>query len=244
LIIDPHFLDHWKTQLLIGLLDDERAPIYVLRLWSHCQIRKRWEFDNLPPSALKAICHFTGDETLLKTSLLKSKFCRKSGKTIIVHEWDVYNKRLIHNWLSGALGGRPKNPRDKEPKKTKKNPRDTHSVTDKRREDKIRVNKEQKWTPLMFRFAAIFNRQRTTKFSPKEIAAINKILPVNEDDLRIVERFYATDYEYTRDSLGTLLNNFPSEVDKAANYFRKKSKLKPRAGDDLSHPVDNRGKYR
>ena len=40
MIIEPGFLDHWKTQMLISALEDGGAAIYVIRLWEHCQQRR------------------------------------------------------------------------------------------------------------------------------------------------------------------------------------------------------------
>ncbi len=44
MIIDPDFPDHWKTRMLVGALNnDETAPVYLLRLWGHCQNRRQSE---------------------------------------------------------------------------------------------------------------------------------------------------------------------------------------------------------
>ena len=64
MIVDPDFCDHWKVRMLVGLLDgDEVAPVYVLRLWAHCQNRRKASFENLPTEAIKALCRYNGDAT-------------------------------------------------------------------------------------------------------------------------------------------------------------------------------------
>ena len=134
MIVDPDFPDHWKTRMLVGLLgNDESAPMLVIRLWAHCQLRKQWTFDNLTPASLKALCRFPGHANLLESSLAASGFVRREGETLIVSGWDEYNASLIAAWSNGkkSNGRPPKNPRD--------NPRDTQgfaSREEKKREDK------------------------------------------------------------------------------------------------------------
>lgn len=113
MIVDPDFCDHWKTRMLVGALDgDEAAPMYVLRLWAHCQNRRQWQFDNLSPEALKALCRFSGPANKLESSLSASGFVRRDAKILIVVGWDKYNSALIASWTNGRLGGRPKKPPD------------------------------------------------------------------------------------------------------------------------------------
>ncbi len=108
MIVDPDFLDHWKTRLLVGSLGgDESAPLYVLRLWAHCQNRRQSEFDNVSTEALKALCHFPGQANQLESSLVASGFVRRDGKTLIICGWSDYNSSLLAAWKNGQKGGRP-----------------------------------------------------------------------------------------------------------------------------------------
>ena len=116
MIVDPDFVDHWKTRMLVGSLDgDEVAPLYVLRLWAHCQNRRQWEFDNVSTEALKALCHFSGQANKLESSLVASGFIRRDGRTLIISGWDEYNSSLIAAWNNGGKGGRPQKTTQKEP---------------------------------------------------------------------------------------------------------------------------------
>ncbi len=139
MIVDPDFCDHWKTRMLVGLLDnDEAAPVYVLRLWSHCQNRRQSTFDCLPAEALKALCRFPGHSNKLEASLVASGFVRRDGEALVVCGWERYNASLLASWANGARGGRPPvNPGENdgfgEEKPTGK---PTGSREEKRREDK------------------------------------------------------------------------------------------------------------
>lgn len=154
MIVDPDFCDHWKTRMLVGTLDaDECAPLYVLRLWAHCQNRRQSTFENISPEALKALCRFPGNANKLEASLATSGFVRRDGKVLVVVGWDEYNSSLIAAWNNGSKGGRPpkfKPKRDEEETQEKptgiptgeplgRNP----GVCDKIRVDEIGIKKEK-----------------------------------------------------------------------------------------------------
>lgn len=114
-IVEPDFCDHWKTQMLIDLTGDAAAPVYLLRLWAHCQNRRQWQFTDVSPAALKALCRFPGHANKLESSLVASGFIRRDGSTLTVCDWEVYNASLVAAWNNGKKGGRPK--------QTQRNPR-------------------------------------------------------------------------------------------------------------------------
>lgn len=68
------------------------------------------------------------------------------------------------------------------------------------------------------RIAAMFNRRLTTPWSDKEIAAYKKLSKQSDEDFDLVEMFYQSGYEFLRHDLGTFLNNFTGEVDKARKW--------------------------
>lgn len=151
MIVDPDFFDHWKTLLLVESLGDKCAPLYVLRLWAHCQNRRRAEFDNLTDRALKAICRYDGHANKLLAALEDSGFVRRVGESSLeVCGWCEYNAKLIANWDNGAKGGRPKkpagNPRGTQ-QKPNENPTETHEEpirVDEIGEEETRDNKQNK----------------------------------------------------------------------------------------------------
>lgn len=111
MIVKPSFLDHWKTKMLITLTGDPAAMSMILRLWSHCEERKRWVFQGMSDYALKAICGWPGAAEELKPILMESGWLDRHETDVIVHEWEVYNASLIQSWNVGKLGGRPKKTR-------------------------------------------------------------------------------------------------------------------------------------
>lgn len=148
MIVEPDFVDHWKTRTLVSILGgDELAPIYILRLWSHCQQRKQWVFQSLPPAALAGICHFLGDPAIFDAAMVQSGWTSRDGSCLTANGWDEYNASLIAAWENGKRGGRPSknNPAVNQGGNPRVNPipengdiRLTHGVTDKIRVEEIR----------------------------------------------------------------------------------------------------------
>jgi hypothetical protein len=136
MIIEPDFLDHWKTRLLMRLLETDAAPNYVIRLWSHCQTRKTNIFPEWSPVILSSVCRWPGDADLFWSAMLQT-FCRVEDGHLVAHQWDEVNAGLIAAWSNGGKGGRPKKPTGNprvNPEPNQVNPQLTHGVTD--REDR------------------------------------------------------------------------------------------------------------
>lgn len=109
-IVEPDFLDHWKTRMLVELTKDEAAPLMLLRLWGLCQSRKDWRFRDLNGQTLAAICRSKLDGNLLLNVLRECGFIETNGQVTVVHDWDVSNARLVSAWKNGLKGGRPRKP--------------------------------------------------------------------------------------------------------------------------------------
>ncbi|RYD18224.1 MAG: hypothetical protein EOP88_23390 [Verrucomicrobiaceae bacterium] len=134
MIVDPDFPDHWKTRLLVELLGgDELAPLYLIRLWAHCQNRRASTFENLPPLALKALCRYPGLPAALESALADAGFVRRENQTLTVVGWEDYNATLVANWENGRRGGRPPKPKSppppEAPEKPMDNPPETHGLS-------------------------------------------------------------------------------------------------------------------
>ena len=108
MIIQPDFLDHWKTQLLINELDDPMAPLYLIRLWAHCQNRKTNRFERVNQFILKSICKAPHDCKKFEKAMVDAGFVRVEDGFIVAHDWDVVNAYLVNCWDNGKKGGRPK----------------------------------------------------------------------------------------------------------------------------------------
>lgn len=77
------------------------------------------------------------------------------------------------------------------------------------------------------RVGAIYNRKATTRWSDKENAAFDNLCPFDDDELAMVERYYARmkagpdKGDYRRRDLITFLNNYPGEADKARTWCHR-----------------------
>jgi len=128
-IVDPDFLDHWKTRMLVDSLgSDELAPVYIIRLWAHCQQRRMYAFDNLNAAALRAICRYKGDADFEAAMTACGYVSRDESGVLEVCGWAEYNATLIANWKNGKLGGRPKKEAKPAQKEPMANPPETHGI--------------------------------------------------------------------------------------------------------------------
>ena len=162
MIVDPDFLDHWKTRVLVDMLGgDELAPVYVIRLWAHCQNRKQSIFQLEKPNgnptvnpdvtqrkpivnhALKALCKYAGEAEKFVDSLVSAGFVEitSDGGGFEVVGWSRHNAQLVAAWENGARGGRPAKKPTGNPTVTHGKPNANPSETDKRREEKIGEDK-------------------------------------------------------------------------------------------------------
>jgi hypothetical protein len=107
MIVEPDFFDHWKTKLLLDDTQIPESPLWVLKLWAHCQRRKKWKFENLEPHAWRAICGAQIDGADVREYLITAGFVEQKGEMFIVHDWEVSNRYLISAWKNGNKGGRP-----------------------------------------------------------------------------------------------------------------------------------------
>lgn len=162
MIVDPDFMDHWRTGMVADALGDAMAPVYILRLWAHCQERKSDTFE-MPPRGLKAQCKFPGDAEAFEVALIDAGFIERAGNTLNVLGWAEKNASLIAAWDNGAKGGRPRKRQKETQSKPMGNPVGTHGepmanpdVTDKRREEKIREEqpKDKERSPSGSRLSA------------------------------------------------------------------------------------------
>ena len=87
-------------------------------------------------------------------------------------------------------------------------------------------SKEQKraaLAALYIRVGGIFQRRPETKWSDKEKQSLDKLFPLADEQLALIERYYTDNINPTADfrrrSLLTLLNNWPGEVDRANRHF-------------------------
>lgn len=108
MIVQPDFLEHWKTRQLIEITSDESAPLAVIRLWAHCQHNKRSKFPDMTPAQLASICRWGARKPACHVALTKAGYVDKlTPKGFAAHEWDEHNRQLTQKWEAGKNGGRP-----------------------------------------------------------------------------------------------------------------------------------------
>ncbi|MEI6197017.1 MAG: hypothetical protein WCS42_22100 [Verrucomicrobiota bacterium] len=113
MIVQPDFLDHWKTRQLVDLTGDPASPLVIIRLWGFCQTSKRSYFPDMTPAQLASICHWGQRKPACHVALMKVKLVEKlTPKGFAVHQWNEYNAKLLANWENGKLGGRPSKPHE------------------------------------------------------------------------------------------------------------------------------------
>ena len=148
MIVQPNFLDHWKTNALAAKIGRLEALTALLALWSHCQQQRTWRFPQ-NELMLAGICRFSGNPRVLLDTLIELNLLEKTPENLLeVHEWAETNAKLLHNWDAGKKGGRPpKQPKDKPTENPRVNPLKTQGEPQGEpiREDKIREEN----TPLI-----------------------------------------------------------------------------------------------
>ena len=128
MIVEPDFLEHWKTRLLVRLLGTEEAPLCVIRLWAHCQHRKTDRFTGWEPDVLASVCRWAGPAQTLWDSMLKTGFARIEEGVFIAHGWADCNASLVSAWANGKLGGRPKKTKENDDSDNHAKPEGNRSV--------------------------------------------------------------------------------------------------------------------
>lgn len=128
MILKADFLTHWKTRRLHLRLGPD-AVLGLIRLWLHCEARRRWEFPGMLPDELAAIAEWPGSADQFAEELARLRWVDPlEGGGFRAHEWDQHNAHLVSNWRNGEfgrLGGRPKKSRAS----TRENPLGSHCVT-------------------------------------------------------------------------------------------------------------------
>jgi hypothetical protein len=107
MIVHPDFFHHFKTRKLIELAGNDVAPLWVLKLWAYCQIKRTSRFENLSDAILADICECKNSRVPVRQLLLDCGFIVQDGNTTIVHDWDNVNASLLASWRNGMRGGWP-----------------------------------------------------------------------------------------------------------------------------------------
>lgn len=117
MILHPHFFDHWKTRALVELTKRPESPLWLQRLWGHCQSNQQVTF-RLPPIALKSICCVASEITPEQwfEYLLTCQFIEGDESRWTVRGWAEENAKLVANWKNGKEAARKRGPAQRKPK--------------------------------------------------------------------------------------------------------------------------------
>ena len=142
MIVSPDFFEHWKTKALIELSQRAESPLWVMRLWAHCQTRQEFRF-RLPAIALKSICSVPAEITAEQWFdwLSKCQFIEGTADKWTVHGWAEANASLVSRWINGRQAKTKRKGSEAEAKPKRKGSENTIRSgirEEKRREDKIR----------------------------------------------------------------------------------------------------------
>jgi hypothetical protein len=141
MIVQPDFMEHWKTRRLVEITKDKSAPLAMLNLWGYCQTSRRWEFPDMTREQLAAICRWDNRKPACHVALVKAGFVDRLKKGFAAHDWQQVNAQLIQKWNSGKKGGRPAKPKtESEPAETGRLQPVARTKTDKTRQDGLDQN--------------------------------------------------------------------------------------------------------
>ena len=111
------------------------------------------------------------------------------------------------------------------------------------RKEKVANERAQQFEDAKSKFWSIFNRRPSTKPTDKEIKAITKLLPINEEDMALIMAYYLADIpkdsDYRRRDALTLANNFNTEVDRARAFVGGNDGIRRNADQNKPKPIDD-----
>jgi hypothetical protein len=117
--LDPGFLNHWKTEILIEQLGSD-GVVAILRLWGNAQIRREYCGLKLTPRRLALETKWKGDENHLFSVLTDPDapwLDAEEGGTWAIHGFAEHQRQVVHLWEAGTKGGRPKKDSPRPPSK-------------------------------------------------------------------------------------------------------------------------------
>lgn len=102
MILETDFVDHWKTQRLVYICGPD-AVLCLLRIWSYCQQRKRWQFDGAQASIIEWIGKWNGEKGLLLATLKEVGFIdEEEDGEFSMHDFENVNGKMVSNWANGT----------------------------------------------------------------------------------------------------------------------------------------------
>lgn len=121
--VSTDFSGHPKTLELCGIVEDDNAGMYVVRLWEHCAdhaldgiVRER---------VVEGVCQWKGKRGALLAALKAAGFLEPHGDgTVLFHGWEERNGARIREWLRSNAKRKPtRKPRENLPGDPENTPR-------------------------------------------------------------------------------------------------------------------------
>ena len=115
--LDPGFINHWKTELLMERLGSD-AVVAILRLWGNAQIRRQFDGLELNPRRLAMETKWKGDAGALFDTLTDPDapwLDLDPDGTYSIHGFGHHQKQVVALWENGNKGGRPKKEKSTHP---------------------------------------------------------------------------------------------------------------------------------
>jgi hypothetical protein len=112
-------------------------------------------------------------------------------------------------------------------------PADARKMT-KAQQKRIRVNYNN---PVMDEIGSWFYT-KPRLWTAHEAIMLDQLRPP-EEERKVIAKLYATEYEYRRKSLSTLLANWTEELDRADNYFNKPQANKKLSAEEIKAQISN-----
>lgn len=140
MILKSDFLTHWKTRRLQQRLGSD-AVLGLLRIWLHCEARRRWSFEGMGADELAAIAEWPGEADAFVSELVRLRWIDAlEGGGFAAHDWCEHNRQLVTLWANrdfGRLGGRPRKAMVETPEEppagVSENPKGTQRVSERRK---------------------------------------------------------------------------------------------------------------
>jgi hypothetical protein len=248
MIVQPDFLEHWKTLHLVELTGDESAPLAVIRFWAHCQNQKRGVFPGMTPPQLATICRWGNRKPACHVALVKSGFVEKlKPKGFAAHEWEDHNRQLLQKWEAGKKGGRPaKNDSTNEINDSEK-PTGNRSLTDletvrnsidKIRPDQIDQTREDENRTEPIDQTDAIESGGGSPFSPSGNGSFGSVLDLAKSVS--THRKGETNRRYSKEEIGVYLSKMkPALAEFAPNCFKtlEKQGWCTKSGEPIEHPL-------
>lgn len=119
------------------------------------------------------------------------------------------NLAKTQNWQEPKFG-----------KNTHLNNKENSSNTELGSNTELKRNIKEKFTATI---NALYHRRQTTEWSDKELKALDKVIERKDAEVELeeIKEFYIGGYRYRRRDILTLLNNWTTELDRAANRIEE-----------------------